>query len=152
MIIKCGQCAYYDTQRQGCILLQIKCDPNEDFCSHATYEGKFCELCGKILSKDGSLQEGKDKSFHLICDKCATKIGTCATCEKATQCAFNEYNGHEQKFVMRKVVHGNLIMEEQIPNPAVVSETCGKGCQCFDEKNGCKRQNNNQCEHYSSSF
>ncbi len=142
----CNSCQLLDQNtRDKCLLTGFKVNPSEEYCSKHSSSISQCEICGKILIRQGVVIEGP----HLLCDTCNQQVNHCNTCGHAAHCIFNEDSTPpQQKFVQQQVRQGNTIITQQVRNPAIVDKTCRKGCKCFNSQFGCMRDQG-ICPQYS---
>lgn len=104
------------------------------------------QICGDChrslqnLTTDGVIAISRNgKKAKVLCASCFAALSTCAKCKNNTTCAFQSYSGPEPKIINQTIRQGNMIMQTQVPNPAIIEKTCGK-CLCSYEDLGCMRQ------------
>lgn len=130
-----GPCSFLDpNSKSKCLLTGFRIEPHTEYCSKHQSSVEKCEICGKMLVRQGVIIEGP----HLICDSCNENIGHCATCTYGHNCQFNaDPTPGPQKFIQQQIRQGNTIISQTVRNPAIVEKTCKK-CKCYDSQN-------NQC-------
>ena len=104
------------------------------------------QICGDChrslqnLSTDGVIAISRNgKKAKALCLSCLASYNTCAKCKNNITCAFQSYSGPEPKIINQTIRQGNMVMQTQVPNPAIVEKTCGI-CLCRYEDLGCMRQ------------
>ena len=104
------------------------------------------QICGDChrslqnLTTDGVIAISRNgKKAKALCLSCLASYNTCAKCKNNITCAFQSYSGPEPKIINQTIRQGNMVMQTQVPNPAIVEKTCGK-CLCSYEDLGCMRQ------------
>lgn len=96
-----------------------------------------CTQCGKpILGKEVFISADLKAIF---CKRCISLLGSCYTCEKAAQCAFEQDPSPLPKQVAQVIQQGNVTMQTIIRNPEREKITCQAGCPCWHEEWGCGR-------------
>lgn len=139
----CGRCVLPGLNGGKCPIFQKSMEWNEPGCPIFAEELTTCETCGNpILPVENVIYKADSKGeYHLLCDKCIAALRTCAGCENAKSCAF-ENDPRPDKYVMETVRQGNAILQTQQKNDKIIRDTCAKGCKCFSEEFGCLRENN----------
>ena len=150
MVSKCKTCALAGLKAPGvCSLSGLKVT-DTDFCSSHRRSLSICSICGAVILENACIDEG-----HLVCPNCLSQINSCRVCRKAMHCAFEEDPSPIPKAISQQIRQGNGIFVTSVRNPERIRETCQKGCECFDDKNGCLRQIcfcNNQEVYYNDSI
>ena len=120
----CKRCKH--RQNNVCLLTHQTTEDNLS-CAHYTDSPYVCQLCGNhILQGNITIIEK-----HLLCNDCASNIGTCITCELTQICTFRTDNTIKEPPVIPQTIRqGNTVMQTQIKNPARVKLTCEK-CSCY---------------------
>lgn len=142
-ISKCKSCGWH-TSPDKCQLLKIIVNPEEDFCSKHRKNIPTCEICGRPAHRNGIL-DSVSETFHLICESCYPRLGTCAICDNAQTCAFETDPSPLPKMVQQQIQQGPYQMVTTVRNPERVRITCQNGCVCFDPNSGCIKQNAQRC-------
>lgn len=139
----CGRCALPGLNGGVCPVFQKPMEWNEPGCPIFAEELTICETCGSpIIPVEHAIYKADSKGdYHLLCSKCIAALRTCAGCENAKSCAF-ENDPRPDKYIMETVRQGNAILQTQQKNNKIVRDTCAKGCKCFSEEFGCLRENN----------
>lgn len=139
----CGRCALPGLNGGKCPIFQKSMEWDESGCPIFAEELTTCETCGSpILPVENAIYKADSEGdYHLLCNKCIAALKTCAGCENAKSCAF-ENDPRPDKYVMETVRQGNAILQTQQKNNKIVRDTCAKGCKCFSEEFGCLRENN----------
>ena len=126
----------------SCLLHKISVNPDEDFCSWHREELNFCKYCKNIIARGGLFTK-----TGIVCGQCAQVIGTCQTCKHAkAPCAFDAYNGPEDKYIQVTRKQGNAIFTTTDRNPEIVKKVCSM-CHCYLNET-CLR-GRGQCSFYS---
>lgn len=157
-ITKCGECLFFKhlikDNTTYCGLSQTTVT-NEDYCSKAIATGTElikCEICGKELRTTEQILDRVEDKFHVICDSCLHFMGSCHTCDNATDCDFESNPSPLPKIIQKQVRQGNMIASMPVRNPERVAITCKKGCPCWID-NHCSREENNQtCKNYKQTY
>lgn len=144
MIKKCRSCGLADLAQNVCQMFRMLINPDEDYCSkHQEKEViKTCDVCGRVIIGHSTIVYGKDESIKLLCDNCYTAVGTCALCENAKYCAFEQDPSQIPIMIQKQVRQGNMSMVTTVKNPARIEITCKKNCKCYSEEKGCLREFN----------
>ena len=139
----CGRCGLPGLNGGVCPVFQKPMEWDGPGCPIFQIEVITCATCGNpILPVENAIFKADSKGdYHLLCDKCIVALRTCAGCENAKSCAF-ENNPRPDKYIMRTVRQGNAQIQMQVRNPEIVRDTCQKECKCFSEEFGCLRENN----------
>ena len=143
--LSCASCQLLDQQtRNKCLLTGFRVDPLLEHCSKHSSSVSKCEICGKILIRQGVIIDGP----HLLCDACNQQVNHCGTCQFSEHCFFNEDSTPpQQKFVQQQIRQGNTIMTQQVRSPSLVEKTCKK-CKCFSRENNQCMRDFNGCGQY----
>lgn len=140
---KCGRCALRQPQSGLCPIFKATMSESEQGCPMFQASVIQCSVCGNpiIPGKSTIFEADSSGVYHAICNECAIALGTCAGCENAKSCAF-ENDPRPDKIIMETVRQGNAILQKQVQNPEIVRDTCAKRCKCFSEEFGCLRKIN----------
>lgn len=143
MVKTCGGCVLPQLHPQKyCPIFNEPIDIHDQACKKYTEEIAQCYSCGDIILEGGVLYKNKgDDAYHVVCEKCSSQRGTCVTCVEADKCAFETDPSSLPKFVMKEIRQGNMIAQQQIPNPERIRQTCQNGCNCWNEEFKCLKQN-----------
>lgn len=101
----------------------------------------ICPICKRQIDKGGIYLN--EAPHLLLCEDCGTHFWTCATCDISRRCLVQENSKHIQPYIMQTVQQGNMIIQQQIPNPELTKQYCEEdGCQCWhsDSKTCCRQQ------------
>ena len=130
------QCKHIQ-DNENCGLLGVKALGDKCRCPYYT-DGEIavCDLCGTF---DPAYRI--DESGRRICRNCSSRLGTCAMCENVHECAFENDPSSLPKTIRQTVQNAGFIMQQDIPNPERIRQTCQNGCSCFREDLGCLKQN-----------
>lgn len=144
---KCAKCAHL-RGANACLLHKQNLINTDTFCAEYTESPYICEICGNHIATTNVVWEKGDISYHTICAKCSSAIGTCNICKTFTTCVFETDNTiPEPPYIMHQMRQGQTIIQQQVKNPARIQRTC-INCCCY--KSGeCQRQDGNSCEKYS---
>lgn len=144
MIKKCRSCGLADLAQNVCQMFRMLINPDEDYCSkHQEKEViKICDVCGRVIIGHSTILYGKDESIKLLCDNCYTAVGTCALCENARYCAFEQDPSQIPMMIQKQVRQGNTTTVFPVKNPERVKETCEKKCNCYSKDLQCLREFN----------
>ncbi len=148
----CRTCGLADPTHTVCQLRRIQIDPDKDFCSSHMTEVPVCAVCGRKFVGGGYLEQLEDGSFIEMCQACNDAMGTCRTCQYATECAYRDGNVHPELplAVMAEVRQGNAILRKQVMNPERIEATCKAGCKCFLADGGfCCKADDGTCGQYT---
>lgn len=143
---KCKTCAYLGTTNTGsdaCVLYKKIIDKDKDFCStHEKAQDHItCQICKRSLNASNIIiYQGEDYELYL-CDSCAARMGTCATCNYQNECGFR--NDHSEPQVINQTVqNGFMTMQTQVKNPHLIEKHC-ISCRCsYGGKGNCIRDDN----------
>jgi hypothetical protein len=136
----CRTCRRQGTFRDGspgCAKFNIKVNPEEDFCAwHDSEDTPICAFCEET---EGLLLINFYDNWHYICQNHFSVLYTCQTCDWSAQCGFhNDPNG--QPYIVQQVRQGNMIIQQQVKNPEMISQHCTT-CHCsFGDKNDCLKE------------
>ena len=137
----CGQCLLPTLHPQKlCPIFNEPVDVHAQACKKCQTELHFCENCGNLLLELGILFTHKG-GYIEICNDCKRQRGTCKSCIELDTCDFETNPSSLPKYVMKEIRQGNMIAQQQIPNPERIRQTCQNGCKCWDEELGCLKQN-----------
>ena len=137
MTFLCKNCAYL-LSNGACPIVGYSPDPNQPVCNSFSDTKYICKVChNPIFHKQMII----DDQGNTYCDKCFTKLSTCANCEQNVNCAFNA-SPDTPKMIQKREIVGNMQAVTNVRNPDIVEKTCKKGCSCFNEENGCMRDFN----------
>lgn len=134
----CSTCAMYSAEQQGCVRTQTREKPNNT-CSHWTTEIPTCDVCGRPFLPPIAWIQDKAGRLRSMCPNCFNARNTCQLCAHGRGCAFKESPINIPPIINQTVRQGNMIMTNQVPNPARIEATCKSGCKCCDD-NRCNRQ------------
>lgn len=112
------------------------------FCGGFQQELEVCDICGSMMIKTAAIVD-YDEQMHLICGNCAENFHSCRTCY-CRSCAFGSDPSPIPKMVQKQFRQGNMITVTEVLNPERIRVTCQNPknpCPCFDNENGCLRQN-----------
>lgn len=102
------------------------------------YNIKTCAGCGGPILSATTYEHD---TLICTCAECNANYGTCATCTKGQSCDFMESDINLPKTTIQTVRKGNMVAQQQVPNPERIKETCVKNCACYNsEENACLRQ------------
>ena len=137
MTFLCKNCAYL-LSNGACPIVGYSPDPNQPVCNSFSDTKYICKVChNPIFHKQMII----DDQGNTYCDKCFTKLSTCANCEQNVNCAFNA-SPDTPKMIQKREIVGNMQAVTNVRNPDIVEKTCKKGCSCFNEENGCMKDFN----------
>ena len=106
-----------------------------------------CKYCG-TAHPNAIVEIVGENEVRAICPNCYSLFNTCAACQHS-HCAFETYQGHLPLFVMQTIRRGNMVAQQQVPNPEVVKVTCMAGCKCFEEEDmACHFRQHQICSNY----
>lgn len=139
---KCSKCALVKNNK--CLVKKMEISTIPCICEFYCEFIETCEKCKSIITaKNLIYSNGK-----IICDSCASYLGTCYWCENFIHCAFEEDTSGLPKKVSKQIQQGPQIFVTVTKNPEIVRKTCQNGCKCYDAKNGCLREINQTCGNY----
>ena len=146
---KCKKCGHAQASQVCKIDNTPIADIENGFCACYTESPYICEYCGRhLVSEQVIYTYGIQSSFHLLCPDCIERINTCNTCEKASQCRFeNDHTIPEPAYVMKTIQQGPMIQQIQIKNPKRINLTCKVNCPCF-HNDECIRDARGYCDNY----
>ena len=148
----CKTCAIADPTQSVCQLHHMKVNLDKDFCSKHTAAGLLntCAICGQAFVGSGLLEHKSEDTWVRYCHSCQSKFGTCAMCQNYDNCKFMEqsYRPDLPPFVMTTQRQGNMVVQQQVPNPERVKAICQTECKCWYEE-GCARNIAQTCENYN---
>lgn len=147
----CGSCAFKAPDNQHCRVFGHPINVDVDFCSKHNPNPNICTICGNPIVTGDIIVQSDDK-IAIVCRQCNEMIGTCATCEIAQYCAFENDPSPIPQFVTKKIRQGNSVSVIRVPNIERIDRTCKNGCLCFDPENGCLRQSIHCCSKYKENF
>lgn len=133
----CQRKSVFKDGSPGCNKFKIKIDLEKDFCSwHLNESTPICIFCGET---EGLMAVYLNNSWYHICQDHYKILYTCQGCAHINTCNFK--NDHsKQQYVMRQVRQGNMIMNQQVKNPDLVTKHCST-CHCsFDKDNTCFKE------------
>lgn len=138
----CKTCGFLDPTRPVCLLRGEQVDATADFCSKHQVPiplGK-CAICKQEVYDTNCVMDAEEpyRIYHFTCAKA---LNTCSTCALAQTCEFHNNPDPMPKVVMQTSRQGNMVMQQQVQNPARVEKFC-HSCSCFDSENGCLKQFN----------
>ena len=140
----CKRCKH--RQNNICLLLHQEIIDEDYGCVKFTDSPYVCELCGTHVIL-GTIFDGMEYPYHLLCNDCASKIGTCTTCTLAQICTFRTDNSVKEPPVIPQTIRqGNTIIQTQIKNPARIKLTCEK-CPCY-MSGECLKEEGIGCENH----
>ena len=151
----CAQCAFHiktpsDNYDGKCGIFGHAIHLAGNACSKFNDNPYTCDLCHRVIVENPIIdidnETGKVK--RILCAECNSKFGTCLTCENTKNCKFEEDPSPIPKMVQKQIRQGNMVSVMNVPNIERIRETCQKGCLCFQQENGCNRQNNQTCINY----
>lgn len=146
----CGECFNFSPDRTYCTITGLKVT-EKDFCSYAVPKEtkRTCNICGNPIPKaeDAVIEVRNGKGIRIICPTCIHLMGTCARCVEGPNCVFETSPLNIPKVVSQQIKQGQMIMVQQVKNPARIKETCMKGCCCWDG-NDCLKQEGSSCKNY----
>ena len=144
----CGRCALPGLNNGKCPIFQKPMEWDEPGCLLFQIELITCETCGNpILPVENAIYRADSKGdYHLLCDKCIAALRTCAGCENAKSCAFENDPSPTPKYIQRQFQQGNQIITTTVKNETRVIECCEGKCPCFDSEGKYCRRENNWCE------
>ena len=128
------QCVF--NQSGLCRLLNTKVKYDNCRCPYYATDIAVCSVCGSTFL-DGVI----DESGRTFCKNCNSKFGTCAMCEKATECLFESDPSPIPKIIRQTTQQNGMYIQQDIRNPDRIRQTCQNGCSCFNEDLGCLKQN-----------
>ena len=128
-------------------------DLNKDYCSshQNENEGQRCDACGQTSLREYILLYRDCPSENppqILCNSCYARYGTCAFCESANYCDFEQNPIAIPPVVMKTVQQGYMTMQTQVRNPDRIAETCAKNCKCWDHEHGYCRREDSWCNNY----
>ena len=147
----CGQCALRTQDGVHCGVTGLEINPDVDFCSKFADHPTKCEICGRFIVGHSYLEE-IDGVWRQYCGSCLKKLGTCALCERATICDFEQNPSPIPKTIQKQIQRGPMTAVTNIPNPERIRETCEKNCECYDAENDCLKQNIQMCAKFKYTF
>ena len=107
----------------------------------------ICRYCG-TQHPNAIIEYISETETRVICPNCYSLFNTCAACQNC-HCAFNDYQGPLPPYVMQTIRHGNMVAQQQVPNPEVVKITCMAGCDCYDtDEHICHHHEHQICRNY----
>ena len=106
-----------------------------------------CDICGQVLHPNNTILLKSDNDIWLLVHyTCYDQyIGKCASCNNAS-CALATDHTLPQ-YVTQIVQQGNMRLQKQVLNPALVDKHCKTGCACW-HNNRCEKTNSQSCENY----
>ena len=147
----CKTCALYNPEHSFCTLNSRKVNEETDFCSKHASQDKIgkCAICGQLFLRPGILEEITEDNWIEICHQCSSQFGTCAMCQNHDNCKFTEasYRPDLPPFVMTTQRQGNMVIQQQVPNPERIKTICQTECKCWYE-GGCARNIAQTCGNY----
>ena len=133
----CGQCAYWRYQGGNCPFLKARLPEINPACSRFIGDFYDCDLCHNLTPS--VIIDITDETPSIVCDNCFSQYGKCPTCLETSSCRFQTDPSPLPKVVMKTIRNGNMTMQSQVKNPERVAITCEKGCSCFSQEDGCRR-------------
>ena len=107
----------------------------------------ICPVCHQPITTGGVFLH--EAPHLLLCDNCGINFWTCFTCKYGEKCAFQDNPAHLPQFVLQTVQQGNMVIQQQIMNPALVNSTCKAGCKCWNtEAQTCLKLTIHACEQH----
>jgi hypothetical protein len=99
-----------------------------------------CPLCGRAFESGGIYLN--EAPHLLLCNECGTRFWTCATCDTSRRCLVQENPKHIQPVIFQTIQQGNMVIQQQVPNPELTKQYCEVECQCWhsDSKTCCRQQ------------
>lgn len=85
-----------------------------------------CDYCGCPASSV------VDEAGNCSCMNCFKQFYTCAMCENAQYCAFEQDPSPLPRQVQQTIQRGPMIMQTTVKNPERVKQFCFP-CKCFDQ-------------------
>lgn len=136
---KCHTCVLYDYQQKICIRTRTL-ESEEHYCKHWVDIFNHCDICGSAFFGVSVITYGEEELL-LICNSCAESLGRCPTCIHSNYCAFKEDTNCTLPHSIRETKQqGNMILVQDVPNPARIKATCLATCKCGNAKYGCQRE------------
>lgn len=96
-----------------------------------TDELEKCTLCGNQLLDFVIWYNDAKSEPHILCQECANKQNTCATCAVAADCRFQTDPSPIPQVILQTQRQGNMVMQVQVRNPERIATTCAL-CDCWD--------------------
>lgn len=150
---KCGECGLRTQDGVHCYLTGAQIDLNKDFCSNFQKEVVVCEICGRVVLQNSIIFDmDEHEIFHIICPNCASAMGTCKICDKASICDLKTNPLPIPLTVKKKIQRGPITAVTEVLNPERIRETCQKNCECFSEEFGCLRQTCQTCNKFVHTY
>ena len=106
-----------------------------------------CKYCGRT-DPNAIVEYISETEVRIMCRNCYSLFYTCAACQYGN-CAFETYQGPLPLYIMQTIQHGNMVAQQQVPNPEVVKATCMAGCKCYEEDICHHREPQQICHNYS---
>lgn len=147
MLHYCKDCALAQASNGECPLFKVRPEEEQTACPKFQSELTRCTICGGTIL-DRPIIDTDEQGSYYLCGQCYAGLETCATCRYGGQCAFQtDASCQEPPFVMSQQRQGNMVVQQQIKNPARVEKTCAQGCVCYSPTLGCCRERGT-CENY----
>lgn len=91
----------------------------------------------------------------VICPNCYSVLGSCGACVYGSGCMLEHYHGSTPVMINKTIHIDNMVMQVQVPNPALIDEVCKPNCKCYGEyqEDGvtipiCWHRNASTCSNY----
>lgn len=141
--ITCGQCALWQPESKTCRLYKGITRNSQDSCPEGTSKLEKCDICGReILPSQIIIDMGLEHTTHIICPNCDQIYYTCNTCAQSLICDFETNPIDLPKQIQQQMQTGNGYIVTTVKNPSRIEKTCKVNCTCWNEENGCLKQNN----------
>lgn len=138
--MKCDECII----NKNCALRAI--DPSN--CKNPITAAHLltCDICGRqFLSSQATIEAHTGK---VICPACAQYMMACGSCQFSEGCAFETDPSPLPKVVIQTIQQGNMMIQQQVRNPAREEITCKK-CKCYNEEFHCMRTCLSRCSNFT---
>ena len=150
-IYRCGSCLLRRAQDGLCSRGGQVVQESEEACRWYVGEQHTatCELCGSVIESRSAVVYPED-TVHITCGQCAGKMGSCATCIRVKECAFETDPSPIPQVVQKRIQQGPMTQIVQVMNPDRIAITCKMGCACWDnEAEACNKQTCGTCGTYT---
>ena len=104
-----------------------------------------CNYCGRPCLENAIVSanpiENAEPAWFVMCPQCLQQVNTCVMCQEAHKCEFETNPDPSPKQIQQTIRQGQMIMQTVVKNPDRIEKTCKKLCKCWDEENGCLKEN-----------
>ena len=99
-----------------------------------------CDLCGQPLPNKHATFTPKGDDYIITCPNHTQLFDTCNLCRQVQTCDFETNPSKIPKVVQKQIKQGPMTQIVQIKNPDRITETCQKGCKCYNAEYGCGKE------------